>query len=115
MTTIKKILTDKEIIVMFRNAFKKSVQTEAQVSAPVGVLWFIHDTPGITEKVPYTNENNLLSDIQKFYARYGADHQNEFMVIFTDPTNEELVAKIENIVGAEYGICDMMTQPRLFR
>lgn len=91
-----------------------AIKTNIRSIAPVGVLWFIHDNPGITEKVPYTNEQSMLDAIQKFYGKYGADHHSEFMVIFTDPANEALNARINNIVGADYGICSMHGQPHLF-
>lgn len=104
---------------MFKNIVKKfaqpvAAQAETTNEMPIGVLWFIHDDPGITEKVPYICEDELLDAIQNFYCKYGADHHNEFMVIFTDPANEALNARIKYIVGADYDICNMMTQPRLF-
>lgn len=83
--------------------------------APVGVLWFIHDDPGITEKVPYMCESEMLDAIKKFHNRYGAAHESEFMVIFTDPAKVSFNEKIGAIIGnADYSICNMHNQPYLF-
>lgn len=81
---------------------------------PIGVLWFVHDNPGITEKVPYMSEDSMLDAIRKFYNKYGPDHESEFMIIFADPENNSLNTKIEAIVGADYGVMNMNAQPRLF-
>ena len=97
---------------MFANKFRQPVAIQPEM--PAGVLWFIHDEPGITEKVPYVCENELLKAIQNFYCKYGADHHSEFMVIFTDPANEQLNNRINTIVGTNYGICSMHGQPHLF-
>lgn len=98
--------------------FRRFANTRAVAQAPaiVGVLWFIHDDPGITEKVPYTNEQDMLNAIQKFLARYGGDHNSEFLVIFCD--NDTVKQKIQDVAkavtGDEYPINATSVANKLF-
>ena len=91
--------------------FKTNINSKPVLT---GCIWFIHDEPGITEKVPYMNENNMLDAIREFHNKYGANHETEFMIIFTDPANHGLNAKIKEITGNEYDPVNMNTQPYLF-
>lgn len=61
----------------------------------VGVLWFIHNEADVTEKVPYTNEHEMLTAVEQFLSEFGGNHETEFLVIFCD--DDYTKRKIQNI------------------
>ncbi len=101
---------------MFRKFANNHTRHAVQTPALVGCLWFIHDTPGITEKVPYTDKNEMLNAIYKFLSRYGGDHDSEFLVIFCDNeyTKQEIQNIAKRITGYEYPINATRVANKLF-
>lgn len=76
-------------------------------NAPKGILWFVHDNPGITEKVPYESSESFLQAIKNFSWKYGFDHDSEFMIIFINPMDKDLIQSVRSIVGDEIDLLDM--------